>query len=141
MVDMSSSKEPSTSKELTVIVTDYCPYCKDLITEQSGRGGPIGWLQSGREAIKKTTPPINAIKEGPSGYDLVVVGTPIWAWRLVSPVRSYLVQVKGKLRRVAFFCTCGSNSGSAFEAMQNLAGIDPAAKMEVNYPPLKDVGL
>jgi len=37
-----------------------------------------------------------------------VVGTPVWAWTLTPPVRSYLAANKKKLKKVAFFLTCGS---------------------------------
>jgi len=61
-------------------------------------------------------------------YDLVVIGTPVWAWSVSPPVRSYLAANKGRLPDVAFFCTMGSRGGErAFEEMQAIAGKAPRA--------------
>lgn len=100
------------------------------ITEPKGRGGPIGWINSGREASQGTIVPISPTKLDPSGYDLVVIGTPIWAWTVSSPVRSYMVGAKAKLPKVAFFCCMDSKPGETFGVMETLAGKAPVAKAE-----------
>lgn len=92
------------------------------ITEPTGRAGPIRWLQSGREAMNGVTPKINEPAKDPSGYEMIIVGTPVWAGRMASPVRSYLTKMKGKMSRVAFYCTCGSPPGEVFVGMEDLAG-------------------
>ena len=62
-----------------------------------------------------------------SQYDLIVIGTPVWAWSLSSPVRAYLLANKSKLPAVAFFCTLGgAGSDRAFGQMQELTGKPPA---------------
>ena len=75
--------------------------------------------------------PINPPKADPSTYDIIIVGTPIWAWNISSPVRSYLAAMKGKLPRVAFFCTMGSKAGETFKVMEVLAGKAPVATLEI----------
>jgi flavodoxin len=67
-----------------------------------------------------------------SSYDVVVVGTPVWAWSVSSPVRAFLIENKKKLPRVAFFCTLGHRGDdSAFAQMQELAGRAPLATIAV----------
>lgn len=100
------------------------------ITEPKGRGGPIGWIKSGKEASSGMIVQINPTKFDPSGYDVVVLGTPIWAWNVSSPVRSYMVTFKGKLPKVAFFCCMDSKPGETFSVMETLAGKAPVAKVE-----------
>ncbi len=101
------------------------------ISEPSGRGGPLGWLRSGKEATKGMIVPINPVKLDPAGYDVVVIGTPIWAWNVSSPVRSYIVAAEGKLPKVAFFCCMDGNPGETFKVMEVLAGKAPVATMEI----------
>lgn len=68
----------------------------------------------------------------PSGYDLVVVGTPVWAGSLAPAVRSYLKRHRKALRRVAFFCSAGDPSKMrVFGQMRKLAGKDPIATIAV----------
>jgi flavodoxin len=97
------------------------------ITESKGRGGPLGWIRSGKEASSGAVVPINSPKADPSTYDLVAVGTPIWAWNVSSPVRSYITAMRGKLPRIAFFCSMDSKSGDTFKVMEGLAGKPPVA--------------
>ncbi|MCX6648091.1 MAG: NAD(P)H-dependent oxidoreductase [Candidatus Bathyarchaeota archaeon] len=100
------------------------------ITEPRGRGGPLGWLRSGKEGSEGATPPINTPAKTPTEYDLVILGTPVWAAKMSSPMRTYLTQMKGKLPHVAFFCTCGNPANQAFDDMEQLTG-KPAATMAV----------
>lgn len=65
----------------------------------------------------------------PSSYDLVVIGTPVWAWSVSSPIRAYLMQHANKLPQVAFFCTMGGRGDKGtFVQMQALAGKIPRAQ-------------
>jgi hypothetical protein len=57
-----------------------------------------------------------------------VIGTPVWAWSVSSPVRAYLAANKDRLPDVAFFCTLGGNgSDTAFAQMQEIVGKPPRA--------------
>jgi flavodoxin len=76
---------------------------------------PTGWrgyLRSTIAAITKATPPIRPPQHSPELFDLVIIGTPVWAQNVSSPVRSYLASHAGRLNRVAFFCTMGGTGDS-----------------------------
>jgi len=91
--------------------------------------GP-GRFRSAAEGLLGLRSSITPPKRYVSEYDLVVVGTPIWAARLSSPVRSYLNQQRGSLRRVAFFCTMGGIGGKwAFYDMAKICGQRPMARL------------
>jgi len=100
------------------------------ITEPNGRGGPLGWIRSGKEGSQGIIVTINPTKLDPSGYDVVAIGTPIWAWNVSSPVRSYMAAMKGKLPKVAFFCCMDNKPGDTFKVMEDLAGKAPVATAE-----------
>jgi flavodoxin len=101
------------------------------ITEPKGRGGPLGWIRSGKEGSDGSIVPINPPKADPSIYDVIIIGTPTWARNVSSPVRSYLATMEGKLPRVAFFCTMSSKAGETFKVMEGLAGKSPIATTEI----------
>jgi hypothetical protein len=77
-----------------------------------------GFLQSAIEARKKARPPIRCQPAlDLKGYDLVVIGFPVWAGNPASPVNSLLASmsdVRGK--RFALFSTSG---GTGFERSLN----------------------
>lgn len=73
------------------------------------RAGVIGFMLSGREGLKKELAEIENTKSNVTEYDLVIIGTPIWAGNISSPVRTYLTQNAGKFKKLAAFCTMGGD--------------------------------
>jgi flavodoxin len=99
------------------------------ISDRKSRAGFFGIMRSVIEAARQRPAPIAPTRLNPSSYDLVVVGTPVWAWSVSSPVRTYLMEHGPNLPQVAFFCTLGNRgSESAFAQMQEVAGKPPHAK-------------
>jgi len=98
------------------------------ITEPRPRAGFFGYIRSLLEARWKHPSVIAPKEHDVSSYDLVVIGTPVWAWSLSSPVRAYLTATASQLPEVAFFCTLGgSGSDSAFAQMTAVVGKKPRA--------------
>jgi flavodoxin len=96
------------------------------------RSGPFGYLRSGREAMGKKLAMINGIKNDPSSYDLVIIGTPVWASTMSSPVRTYIHQNKNRFKNVAFFCTMGgSDFETTFSQMEELCEKKPIGSLYV----------
>ena len=61
-------------------------------------------------------------------YDLIVLGGPIWAGKLATPVRSFARQHGSRVAQMAFFCTAGGpKADSAFADLQRLCGRAPRA--------------
>ena len=90
----------------------------DEIIDKKDRSGILGWLGGGRDALFKKATTIES-KKDPSQYDLIVVGTPIWAGSVTPAVRAYLS--KNKFKKVAFFCSCGMSKGRSFDEMEKLS--------------------
>jgi flavodoxin len=101
----------------------------DEIVASESHTGFIGILRSLVSAMRHRPAQIAAASRDPSSYDLVVIGTPVWAWSVSSPVRAYLMQNANKLSDVAFFCTMGGRGDKGtFAQMQALVGKAPRAK-------------
>lgn len=75
------------------------------------RSGPMGWLRSGMQAMSRHVPPVRKPETKlPLGeYDLVILGTPVWAGRCSAPVRSFLLEYGESLGPVAYVITRGSD--------------------------------
>lgn len=98
------------------------------IIEPRSRTGFLGYMRSLLEARRKRPSVIAPGKHNVSSYDLVVIGTPVWAWSLSSPVRAYLTAKASQLPAVAFFCTLGGKgSERAFAQMTSIVGKKPRA--------------
>ena len=96
------------------------------LKDDVNRGGPVGFVKSGREAKSGTLVNLDPLLHEPSTYDLVVIGTPVWARTMCSPVRTFLLNNDLGNARVAWFCTVGASSrsfmASCFEAMTDESG-------------------
>jgi flavodoxin len=89
------------------------------ITEKNKRNGIFGFLKSGMEAYLERLVTIDQPKHDASQYDVVAIGTPVWAGKMSSPVRSYIANNKDKLKSVAFFATHGGQ-----DAQKALVGLE-----------------
>lgn len=102
------------------------------ITEAKSRSGIIGYLTAGGDSLLGRPGLIKQPYRDPSLYDLVIVGTPVWAFTVSAPVRTYLSGHGEGLKKVAFYCTChGSWWARAFKAMEEACGKTPAAVMKL----------
>lgn len=108
------------------------------LIDTANRSGPVGWLMSGREGAGKKLAKLQPVKKDPANYDIVVIGTPIWAGNMSSPVRTYLTENKAKFKNVAFFCTEGSKGAeNAFADMGEIAGKKPKATLTITMADIK----
>jgi flavodoxin len=92
----------------------------EIRCERYGRGA-LDFLKACYDSVMGRLPPVEAKHKPIDGYDLVLVGGPIWAGHAATPMRAYIQQQKGKFKRIAYFVTYG---GSAIErALSELAQI------------------
>lgn len=100
------------------------------ISDSQRRGGPLGYLRSGLDAILGRMTPLHEAKREPADYDLVLIGTPVWMSSVSAPVRTYLTLNRGWIRRVAFFLTEGGmGSRRVLDQMAHLCGRKPAGEL------------
>jgi menaquinone-dependent protoporphyrinogen IX oxidase len=93
------------------------------ICDCSDREGGGGYLRSLVDAIRKRPAQIVPAGLDVAAYDLVVIGSPVWAASVSAPVRSYLIENRARLPHVAFFCSFGGRGAhAALREMAELAG-------------------
>lgn len=114
----------------------------ELLKDGVNRGGPIGFVKSGREARSGAMVNLEPLAHDPSTYDLVVVGTPVWARMVSSPVNTFLRTAERGNTRLAWFCTVGASSesfkDSCFSTMTEAAGQAPIATIGFSAKELKN---
>jgi flavodoxin len=104
----------------------------EQICEQRSRQGWLAYLRSAWEALRDKPALIKVIEKDPYAYDLVVLGTPVRAGRMASPLRAYVAQERHKFARIALFCTeGGANGEKALAQIGQLCGKEPATTLIV----------
>ncbi len=108
------------------------------IVDRKDRAGVLGGLAAGKDAMLKKPTEINEPKRAPASYDLVLIGTPVWAWTMCPAVRAYLTQFKDRFRRVGFFLTTGGTGADrTFRHMQEICGKAPVAELALTAGEVK----
>lgn len=106
----------------------------ETILPIEGDGGASAAAMEKPVAIKPLTVKI-------SDYDLIVVGTPVWAWKMAPPVREFLNTYKSQIKQVAFFTVAGGTKPDKITAsMERLSGLKSIAITGINEPELKAEG-
>lgn len=90
------------------------------IVDLKNRQGKLGWLSGGRDASRKSLTEIAPIKMAPADYDLIVIGTPIWAWSPTPAVRTYIKQNNLSGKKVALFYTSDGDIKQADQKTREL---------------------
>lgn len=104
----------------------------DIAEVHSARYDAAGFrfLRAAFDSWRGRLPAIEVSGGRPEGYDLVLLMAPVWVGRPAAPMRAYLTQNRGRLKRVAFLLTCGGSCPPrAFEDMATLAGREPEATL------------
>ena len=105
------------TKKIAEAISEILKCDNEEIFDIKNREGIVGFLSAGTDANLRRLTAIKEIKNNPSLYDLVIIGTP-----------TYLSLCKEEFKKVAFFCTrLGSDAEKVFADMKNLSQKIPIA--------------
>lgn len=100
------------------------------LLEPRSRRGLLGYLRSGYESLRGKQGTLLPLEHDPAAYERVVIGTPVWNGSVSTPVRTFVLENRGRLPRLAFFATEGSSGGErALQQLEQLAGRSPEATL------------
>lgn len=102
------------------------------IKDCRNRKGLIGFLRAGFDAITSNVTIIENFTEDFTKYDLVLIGTPVWAGRLTPAIRTFLIGNSEVLPEVAFFAThAGGGTSKTLVQLEKLASQEPLACLSI----------
>jgi flavodoxin len=103
------------------------------LVDKRGRGGLLGFLRAGRDAMKKRITELEPLSQSPNDYDLILVGTPVWTSNPAPAVRAFLQSHDLSGKKVALFCTMSARGGEeALAGMKGLlVGVEVVAQLDI----------
>lgn len=108
------------------------------IREPRARHGFTGTVRAMFDSLFRREPPIEPAALNPDGYDLLVLGGPVWASRMAAPVRTYAHRYGGKVPQIAFFATEGRTGAErAFKDLEQVCQHAPKATLAVDAEHIK----
>jgi len=76
------------------------------------------YIWGGRQVVMKTKPKLLSYDKNPNDYNLIFIGTPVWAFTFAPPLRTFFSQVKLQNKNIAIFCCSDGGRGKTFENMK-----------------------
>lgn len=118
------------TKNVVDILKDKINADIEEITDNDYYKGKIGWLKGGFNASTDRLTEINPTSKNPLNYDLTIIGSPVWASNIATPISTYINKNKKEFTKIAGFVTCGSGGGeNALNKMKEESGKKLEAKM------------
>ncbi|MDA3838873.1 MAG: flavodoxin [Candidatus Delongbacteria bacterium] len=92
-------------------------------------------FSGGKQAILKSEPEIQPFDIDPLSYDLIFIGTPVWAWTFAPALRTFFKYNKIENKNIGLFCCHGGGPGKIFEKMEEeLEGNRILGKLDFKDP-------
>jgi flavodoxin len=116
----------SLSGNTELIATEIAPILhatvlrlKPVKDHQAGKFMTFFW--GGMEAKMAKTPALEPYEIKLADYDLIVLGSPVWAWTIAPPLRSFVEREKHHLlgKKIALFMSAGGDGIKAMQRYQN----------------------
>jgi flavodoxin len=105
------------------------------VVDLKKRDGPLGWINGGKDATRKSLTEIAPTQKAPTDYDLVVLGTPIWAWAPTPAFRTYISKNSLAGKKVALFYTFDSDPKQASRKIREmLPNVEVVGELPLNDP-------
>ena len=127
-----------TTKKLARAISDILECDIEELIDTKKRSGVVGWLMSAKDGAQKNPTTIKELEKNPVYYDVVVIGTPIWAGAMSAGTRTFITQEKEHFKKVAFFTSSGSGKSEAtFGQMEELCGKKPVGTLALTTKELQ----
>ena len=76
------------------------------------------YFWGGRQVMTKQKPALFAYDKRPEDYDVLFIGTPVWAWTYAPSLSTFFDSVKLQGKKIALFCCSGGGKGKTLEKMK-----------------------
>lgn len=115
-----------TSRRLVQLLCSQLDWTSGEIVEEQPRSGASGTLRCVVDSLLRRRPRIRYKGPDPKGFGTVVLVSPIWAYRLASPMRSFVAGRRDDLQKIAVVSVMGgSGAPNAVAEIGHLLGRAP----------------
>lgn len=77
------------------------------------------YFWGGKAVMMGQTPEIKPIEKHLEEYDLIFLGTPVWAFSYAPPLKTFFTNFELKDKKIALFCCHGGGKGRVFKKMRD----------------------
>ena len=96
------------------------------------------YFWGGKQVLMKVKPELEVLSKNPEEFDLIILGTPVWASTYSPAIRSFISQSRLSGKYIALFCCHEGGKGKTLEKLeQELRGNTVVGKIDF-IAPLKE---
>lgn len=123
--------------KIAKVIAEHLSADLEEIHDVKPRRGPFAFAATAFGSVFKRSAPILPPTKSVAEYDVVILGCPVWASNIATPMRAYILRERPSIKRVGLFCTLGGNGGKAvLSQMAALCGRAPQAELIVEQSAL-----
>jgi flavodoxin len=101
--------------------------------------GFMKYFWGGKQAVMKAKPALMPLGVRPEDYDLIFLGTPVWAFTFAPPVNTFLAEHPLHNKQIALFCCDEGSKGKTFANLRAaLSGNEVLGELELVAPLKKE---
>lgn len=95
----------------------------------------IKYFWGGHQVMVNKKPELLPYHFNPQDYELIFMGTPVWAWCYTPAWRTFMSENKIENKKLALFCCHGGGKGNIFKKWEDaLAGNEILGKIDFRDP-------
>ena len=103
------------------------------------RDGFAKYAWGGSQVVMGKKPELKPLSVDLDAYDLIILGTPVWAWSPSPAIVSFIAERKISGKKLALFCCHGGGPGKTLEKLKALLkGNTIAGEIDIMYPSKMD---
>lgn len=110
---------------------------EELVPEKVVPSGPMKYFWGGSQVMMGRKPPIQPLSSDIGSYDIIFIGTPVWAWTFTPPIGTFLKEHPFSGKKVALFASCEGGPGKTLEKMKEALKGNEFIGEEWFFAPLK----
>lgn len=80
--------------------------------------GFMKYVWGGSQVVMGKSPKLEPYEINPRDYDIIFIGTPVWAWTYTPPLNTFLKASNILHKKIALFTCHGGQNGKTFEKMK-----------------------
>jgi flavodoxin len=108
------------AEELRQALGEGCDALELRIEDDAKRSGLAKYLWGGRMALSRANPKLKPHNAAIDGYDLIILGGPVWAGAPAPALQSFIAETKPEGKRIGLFLCHGGGPGKSFDKLKAL---------------------
>jgi flavodoxin len=93
------------------------------------------FIWGGKQVMMKEKPELLTFEKNPLDYDLIIIGTPVWAWHYAPALNTFFEKVKLTNKKIAVFCCHGGQPGNTLKLLkEQLIGNENLGEIDFKEP-------